>query len=45
MAPWVKALALSLQRLWLLLWRGFGPWPQELPSAMSSVKKKKKKKL
>ena len=27
MAQWVKALALSLLWLWLLLWLGFDPWP------------------
>lgn len=26
-AQWVKALALSLQQLRVLLWRSFSPWP------------------
>ena len=27
MVQWVKDLALSLQQLRSLLWRGFDPWP------------------
>lgn len=30
MAQWVKDAALSLQRLGLLLWLGFSPWPRNL---------------
>ena len=29
-AQWVKDPALSLLWLWLLLWQGFDPWPQNV---------------
>lgn len=35
----VKNLAMSLQRLRSLLWRGFHPWPWEIPHAESAGKK------
>ena len=44
MVQWVKHLTLSLQWLRLLKWRGFDPWPGELPHAVVQPKKKKKKK-
>ena len=40
-AQWVKDLALSLLWLRSLLWRGFDSWPQELPHALGTAKKKK----
>lgn len=39
-ALWVKDLVLSLQRLGLLLWCRFRPWPWELPHAVGKVKTK-----
>lgn len=49
-APCVKDLILSLQRLGLLPWRGFEPWPRNFPYALGSAKnnlkiKKKKNSL
>ena len=41
MAQWIKDLVLSLHRLRSLLWCKFGPWPQELPHAMGTAKRKK----
>lgn len=38
----VKDPALSLQRLGLLPWHRFDPWPREFPHAMGVAKKKKK---
>ena len=38
-AEWVKNPSLSRLWLWLLLWRGFSPWPQGLPHAMGVAKK------
>lgn len=43
MAQKVKDPALSLQRLGLLPWHRFDPWPREFPHAMGVAKKKKKK--
>ena len=34
LAQQVKDLVLSLLWLWLQPWRGFDPWPRELPNAM-----------
>ena len=36
----VKAPALSLQWLWLLLWRGFNPWPRNfhMPQVRPKIK-------
>ena len=39
MVQQVKDLALSLQRLGLPLWQGFGPWFGEFPHAVGEVKK------
>ena len=41
---WVKAPVLSLLWLWLLLWRGFDPWPRNfhlLQACLSPAKRKK----
>ena len=43
MAQQVKGLALSLQWLGRLLWRGSDPWPGELPHAGDTAGEKKKK--
>ena len=44
-AQWVKNLALSLQRLRVLLWCGFDPWPGNfhMPRAWPKKREKKKK--
>ena len=39
MAQQVKDPALSLQRLWSLLWRRFDPWPGNSCYAMDVAKK------
>ena len=38
-AQWVKGLALSLQRLWSLLWQGFDPWPRNFHILWTGPKK------
>ena len=43
MAQWVKDPALSLQRLGLLLWCRFNPWPRNFCTLQVQPKKKKKK--
>ena len=45
MAQWVKDSALSLLQLWLLLWRGFHPWPRDfcMPPPQPKGKNKKQK--
>ena len=40
-----KDLALSLQRLTLLLRQGFNPWPENFLYAASAAKKRKKKEI
>ena len=39
MAQWVKDLASSLLWLWLQLWHGFSPWPEELSHPTGAAKK------
>ena len=43
MAQRVKGLTLLLQRLGLLLWQGFDPWPRNFHMPQVWPKKKKKK--
>ena len=43
MAQQVKDLALSLHQPGSLSWHGLATWPQELPHATGTAKKKKKK--
>lgn len=40
MTQWMKDLALSLQRLRPMLWRGFGPWLRNFHMAWAQPKKK-----
>ena len=42
MVQWVKDLALSLQCLGLLLWRGFSPWPKNFHMLQVWGRKKKR---
>ena len=43
MGQWVRDLALSPQRLKLLLWPGFDPWPGSCRKLQASEAKKKEK--
>ena len=44
MTQWVKDPVLPLQRLKVLLWYRFEPWPRIFPNASGAAKKRKKKK-
>ena len=44
MAKWVKDLALSLQRLWLLLWSMFHPGTSCMPQVQSKNENENKNK-
>ena len=44
MTYWVKDLALSLQWLILLMWRGFDPWPRNFHMLQAWPKEKNKEK-
>ena len=44
MMQWVKDLALSMQRLVSLLWRGFDSWPGNCHMLQAWQKKKKERK-